>query len=579
MSMKKTIEIEAIAKDAIEQINGLTKKVEELEGQLKDTNSTTKKVAKGFKGIGGAIAATGLGAFLIVAKKMVEVFKENQIVLDAFSTSFEAVSLAFNDLFNYLNRNVGTVIDYFKGLFDNPVQSLKNFGQAIIDNVIERIESSLEALGYLGEAVVKVFSGDFAGAAESAKNAGKELFDVVTGVDNTFEKVSETLPTVVDGIVNYTKSTVAAARETVNLQKKAEIGIAQNRIILEQKDREAEKLRQIRDDESKTIEQRIEANNKLAAVLNEQERLMLANADAVIAAAQAQFDKNANDENQIALLEARAEREGILAQVEGFRSEQLMNVNSLLREKKDLEDEALEKQVERDELLSEFEEQKAITERDKALQELSEKEATALQELADLEGSEQEKLKIQEFFKNQKKDLDDKFDKEELAKKEALERQKLALTANTLGNLAQLLGENSAAGKAAAIAQAIINSYLGFTEVLSSESILPQPLATIEKIASAGTILASGLQTVKQITAVKTPTFGKAVSVGGGGRSAAPAAAQPPAFNVVGASDTNQLAQAIGQQDNQPMKAYVVSNEVTNAQALDRNIVESASLG
>jgi hypothetical protein len=560
-------------------IKNLNDGLQDVGKSVDEIPKATKNATKGFKGLGGAIAATGLGAFLVVAKKMIEVFKENQIVLDAFNTSFEVVSLAFNDLFNYLNNNVGTVIDYFKGIFENPVQSIKNFGQAIVDNVIERIESSLEALGFLGEAVVKVFSGDFAGAAESAKNAGKELFDVVTGVDNTFEKVSETLPTVVDGIVNYAVSTAKAAQETVNLQKKAEIGIAQNRIILEQKDREAEKLRQIRDDESKTIEERIEANNKLAEVLNEQERLMLANADAVIAAAQAQFDKNANDENQIALLEAKAEREGILAQIEGFRSEQLMNVNSLNREKLDLLDEETQKELERKELLDGLAAEKELTDREKAEAELAQKKEDALKELSDLEGSEAEKLKIQEFFKQQKKDLDTKFDKEELARKEALERQKLALTANTLGNLAQLLGENSAAGKAAAIAQAVINSYLGFTEVLSSESILPQPLASIEKIASAGTILASGLQTVKQITSVKTPTFGKAISTGGGGGGRSVSAPQAPSFNVVGASPENQLAQALGQQDKQPIKAFVVSNEVTNAQALDRNIVESASLG
>ena len=59
---------------------------------------------------------------------------------------------------------------------------------------------------------------------------------------------------------------------------------------------------------------------------------MLKNAQAVIDAAQAQFDKNDSDENQIALLDAKAEKEGILAQIEGFRSEQLINRISLERE-------------------------------------------------------------------------------------------------------------------------------------------------------------------------------------------------------------------------------------------------------
>ena len=53
----------------------------------------------------------------------------------------------------------------------------------------------------------------------------------------------------------------------------------------------------------------------------------------------------------------------------------------------------------------------------------------------------------------------------------------------------------------------------------------------------------------------------------------------PPAFNVVGQSDTNQLADAIGGQEQQPIQAFVVSSEVTTAQELDRNIIDGASIG
>ena len=53
----------------------------------------------------------------------------------------------------------------------------------------------------------------------------------------------------------------------------------------------------------------------------------------------------------------------------------------------------------------------------------------------------------------------------------------------------------------------------------------------------------------------------------------------PPAFNIVGASGTNQLADAIGGQTQQPTKAYVVATDVSTAQELDRNIIEGASIG
>jgi len=72
---------------------------------------------------------------------------------------------------------------------------------------------------------------------------------------------------------------------------------------------------------------------------------------------------------------------------------------------------------------------------------------------------------------------------------------------------------------------------------------------------------------------------------GGGGGGSVPSAAAgggaptAPSFNVVGASGTNQLAQSIGAQQQQPIQAYVVANNVTTAQALNRNIIESATIG
>jgi hypothetical protein len=535
MPIKKQIEIEAIAKDAIQQIQALNEKVAGLEDSLKAAGEQTKKTNKLLGGLKNLVKG-GLG--LAVVQKAFELlrdtFSSNQKVVNLFNTGVEALSLSFNDLFNFLDRNVGTVIDYFKGLFDNPVQSIKNFGQAIVDNIIERVKSSLDALGFLGDAVVKVFEGDFAGAAESAKNAGKELFDVVTGVDNTFDKVAETMPTVVKGITDYAKSTFDAAQQTVELNRQAEIGIAQNRIILEQKDREAEKLRQIRDDETKTIAERIQANEDLAAVLDKQEELMLANADAVIAAAQAQFDKNANDENQIALLEAKAEREGILAQIEGFRSEQLMNRMSLDREAADLAKEKEEEELDRKEKLLELEKERKEAIKDN------------LDTIIDAAGQESEIGRA--VF---------------IAKQAMMVKEQIAEAKATLQRITLRAAEAQVDTAKGASATAKV----GFPQNI--------PLL-IAFAAQAAGIIASVKSAVQ---ATKSASSG----MGGGGGFSSPSigqASQPtaPAFNVVGSSGINQIAETLGQEQ-PPVKAYVVSNEVTNAQSLDRNIVENASLG
>ena len=63
----------------------------------------------------------------------------------------------------------------------------------------------------------------------------KESLDVLTGVDNTFDKSVETVKNATSAIVDYTKETIKQAATTVDLNRKADVSIAKNRIILEQK--------------------------------------------------------------------------------------------------------------------------------------------------------------------------------------------------------------------------------------------------------------------------------------------------------------------------------------------------------
>jgi len=73
----------------------------------------------------------------------------------------------------------------------------------------------------------------------------------------------------------------------------------------------------------------------------------------------------------------------------------------------------------------------------------------------------------------------------------------------------------------------------------------------------------------------------KSTSMSGGGGSVdrGSAAPQAPDFNIVGAAPENQLAQTLGEREERPVKAYVVGDDVTNQQALDRKISEGASIG
>jgi len=143
--------------------------------------------------------------------------------------------------------------------------------------------------------------------------------------------------------------------------------------------------------------------------------------------------------------------------------------------------------------------------------------------------------------------------------------------ANALADVSQLVGKETAAGKALAIASTLISTYLAAQQAYASQLAIPTPDAPIRAALAAGVAVASGLANVKAILAVKTPYGGS----GGGGGGQTPSA---PSFNVVGNSGASQIAQTINQ-DQQPVEAYVVAGNVSSAQELNRNIVETASIG
>jgi len=149
------------------------------------------------------------------------------------------------------------------------------------------------------------------------------------------------------------------------------------------------------------------------------------------------------------------------------------------------------------------------------------------------------------------------------------EQAKLAI-ANQVGEaIIAIAGEGSAVGKAVAVAMATMNTYEAVTAALGAKPYGPW------NIAQAAAVAAMGFVQVRNIlkTEVPSPKGGA-----GGGAAAAPSI-QPPDFNIVGQSASNQLASAVQGQFNQPVKAYVVSKDVSTAQEMERNIVSTASLG
>ena len=582
---KIIVELEAKTDKALKGIDGVAKSVEKLNKTTTESNKDTAKslkevekssslAAKGVRRIGNAIKAAGIGLAIAAFATLKEIFMQNQKAADFFNTTFEVLSIAFNDFVGFIINNGTKVTDFFKAIFDDPLESVKQLGASIKANIVERFESFLDTLGYIASAVKKVFSGDFAGALEDAKNAGKEYVDVLTGVNDSFDKGVEIVKGSAEAISNYASETIKAAKGNVELAKSAELAAVLNQGLVEKYDRQAEQLRQIRDDESKSIEERIKANEELALVLDEQEKAMKENAAIAVASAAAELSKNKdNIELQKAYQEALNEQAGIEAQITGFRSEQQTNTNSLLREQKEIMNEIAlfgKSEIERERL--ELEQQYELN------RELIEREITD-------DAIKKERLLAAETeYKTQLKVLNDEFDKgqeekenQKIKLQQLRTQQTLGDAQNTFNQIAQLAGKDSKVGKAMAIASATISGVQGVQNAYTTAQKSPITLAFPAYPAiSAGLAGAIALKNIASI---------KSVNPSGGGASSVPkpsvptGASTPPAFNVVGASDTNQLASAIGGQSQQPVQAYVVANDVTTAQSMDRNIIDDASLG
>ncbi len=599
MAIEKTINLNVDSKGAVKGIEQVNSGLVGLGDATANVEKGTSSASKGFKGLGTAIKATGIGLVVAALAKLGEVFMQNQKVADIFNTTFEAVSIVFNDFVNFIVNNTGGVIKFFDAIFKNPLESLKSFAKAFKENIQERFDSYLDTLGYLASAVKKVFSGDFAGALDDVKSAGKESLDVLTGVNDSFDKGKEFVEKSAEAVKNYATETLKAAQENVKLANSAELAAAQQTLLVEKYDRQAEQLRQIRDEERNSISERKKANDELLLVLEQQEKAMLATADAQLASAQAEAAKNNSIENQVAVTDALANRLGVLAQIEGFRSEQKANDLALDREQIELTNSKLESEstlsIERKRFNAEqIEDEVLKLEALKAIdEEYATQESARLQAIIDNANAETQakidaQIALDEFTEQSRqtnltndvaiatkkkeieatnKELDDKTTK---AKEE-----NLAKVGNALSSFSELAGKETAAGKALAIASTLIQTYQSAQSSYASLAGIPV-VGPALGVAAAGAAVFAGMKQIQNIKKTKVPNGGGGASAGGG--ASVGAAPTPPSFNVVGASETSALGDAVASQTNEPVQAYVVSNDVTTAQSLENNIVEGATI-
>ena len=374
MAEKIEVEFELKYKDALKSIDKLQKELKDVQKDVKDSNEATEKQlkdveksaegsAKGVTKVGASLkniaSAVGIVAILQKAFEFVSsAIQENQEVMNALNTVFETAQIVFNQIVNVFtdvykavsssSENFDALGKVIKGLLTISITPLKlafdgiklallaaqlaweegMFGDGDPETVKRLNESILETKQSLAE------------TANEAISAGKS---VVTNFAEAVTEVGAIGEQVVEGMKKVSISNaLETAKANMQLKKNAEIAEASSRILLEQYDREAEKLRQIRDDTRVSVDERIAANNELKLVLEKQQEEMTANANAMLAAAEAQFKLTGKNEDYVAVLSAEAEVAGVLATATGFLSEQRVNEAGLQQELIDLDNAQME---------------------------------------------------------------------------------------------------------------------------------------------------------------------------------------------------------------------------------------------
>jgi len=587
--------------------------VESLEGASLKGATGLNKIKDSFNKIGIAIKAAGIGLVIAAFAKIKDVLSQNQKFLDAFNVTMEAISIVTNDFVKLVLDNFDDVGKKMKSVFDDPQTSMKSFGQSFKDNVTDKFDSLVGRFTNAGAGFKKLFNRDFEGAMESF---GKSFKDVLLSQIPFGESIKENAKAIKD----YATNVVDTAVDIVALTKKSALLEEVNKGLIEEYDIQAEKQRQIRDDETLTFKVRREANEKLGEILTEQGRVMKANAQVAVDLARAKVKQNDNDENQIELQRALNEQAAVTARVTGQMSEQKININSLDKEQLENKKELLKIGKEgRD--LAEIESQQTLDAQILLINKTIENEEEKNRLLFEARKAHVDRMKEyddeQEVIKNEKEIADAEkarqFAAEQIALEENIAQRKreinmqyIGFAAGLSGLLQQIAGKNKAiatAGlileKGAAIANVVIGASQSIASAKFNESKIPffiptptgiplfNPLKPASLAATAKSIAMTKIGAGLAIAGIGATAIGQASGVSGGNvdtskppiPSVPTAPSTPPAFNIVGASGTNQLASAIGGQSQIPIQAFVVSGQVTSAQELDRNIIEDASIG
>jgi hypothetical protein len=423
-----------------------------------------------------------------------------------------------------------------------------------------------------------------------AQKLGTGLFQMVSGdVRKGWKSMGDAVENVGDQMDNAYKN----GTKLYKLQKQIRQDAINDGLVTSRLNRlQAESL-EIAGDINKSVAERQQAFKTAIASASAITKLQQRENDNQVALATAKTKANdTDDEAKRALNELIAKGEDIQSEGIKKRTELQMKLNSVVAEviPKQTFDEwnaindGILKKIE----LEKAEKLRVAEERFKANQDLKKWEEEQEHIKIDAEDYRLQQMLVNILKKKAIAEEEKAIDKEVADAKKAILDAQLNNLAGGFALMSQLAGKNKVlqataiiGENAVGIAKQIIATRAANALVTTKYALLPGGaiLAQAEKTMN-NVSLGLGIATSVSATAKALSALGKGGDAGGGAKgSDGGGGAQSPNFNIVGRSSTNQLAESIGGQAIKPVKAYVVSKEMSSQQEQDRNTQETATFG
>jgi hypothetical protein len=491
--------------------------IKKLDGIEKELGEVKEGVKDGTKEMGKLGHSANL-----TAKGMTTLAGGIGIVAIALKAlAITTIYAAFDTFYNILQQNQ-RVLDATNKAFE----TMSIFTRSLITDM----------LNFTTKGIAKDFFDQF----EKAVPILRKTVDSITNMSSKLRvlKIGFQLFNNIFGLTDRVDEAQKLADEIVNLRNEVMLAEAEQRLLQLTYQKEAEDQRQIRDDIRKTAQERKKANERLGEILEQQlqDEKVLANERLRLADLVLSTDEK-NIQFKVERTNALTELADLEERITGQRSEQKVNEASLDQEIHDSRIENTGKIIALDKI-----------------------QIQSGEDLLDAKMKQNLKL-----LNNQKLTSDAMTEIVELES-----QAKRDIIANSMQQISDSMAEGSKTSKALAIGATLINTYSAATNALAP--VAAGGAGPIWGIPIAAAAVVSGLANVAKIRSTQLP----GVTDYGGGDGPTPSVPGGGISGIIPNMET--ISPPTGSLDTPPIQAFVIENDISNAQALQHELETQATL-